>query len=141
MQFLYSDFFFTGKYNQIFLSQITVSQVGSSSLSVDHLPSPLHPLHVHVAARHGDDDTDDRGAVLSTSCLRDNFHYPHHCAVPNCDFMVSWREEGEAVTFNLTTKVEDTSMVWAALGFSEDTNMVQSVISQSLLQSYALMPF
>ena len=43
--------------------------------------------------------------------------------------MVAWREgeDGETVVFNLTAKVEDTHMVWAALGFSGDTRMVRDI--------------
>lgn len=109
----------------ILLQAIVIRVSGSSSFMAHllHVPSSSSSS-LHVAARH-DDDTDNREAFLSTSCLLDNFHYPHHCAVPYCDFMVAWREEGEMVTFNLTAKVAATSMVWAAIGFSDDRRMVR----------------
>ena len=103
--------------------------------------SDLHSLSVHTI-RHSDDDDDEgtsnRGAELSPSplsqCLADNFHYPHHCKVPDCAFMVAWRERaGETIVFNLTAKVTDSTMVWAAIGFSEDAKMVNPAITISML--------
>ncbi len=103
--------------------------------SIHSLPSPNSDLHLHTA-RHFDDedasdrDTDELSLSLSSQsqCLADNFHYPHHCKVPDCTFMVAWRDkDGEAIIFNLTAKVTKSTMVWAAIGFSEDTKMVNTV--------------
>ena len=91
-----------------------------------------------------DDRTNDREAAgdpsLSLSgsgsgqCLADNFHYPHHCAVPDCAFMVAWRErDAETIVFNLTAKVTDSKMVWAAVGFSDNAKMVRVYIKIAIL--------
>jgi hypothetical protein len=122
---------------------VQVVHCGIDGLS-DSPSSQLHSLPAHTR-RHSSDEsyydddnhqegTSDRDAAaglppLSSSgsghCLADNFHYPHHCAVPDCAFMVAWRErDAETIIFNLTTKVMDSTMVWTAIGFSDDAKMV-----------------
>ena len=122
--------------------QVVHCSIGSLSGSPS---SHLHSLSAHTR-RHSSSDgesydndrTSDRDAAgdLSPSspspsssgsdqCLADNYHYPHHCAVPDCAFMVAWRErDAETIIFNLTAKVIDSTMVWAAIGFSDNAKMV-----------------
>ena len=104
--------------------------------SILDLSSPSSNPHLPLvyAARQDDKDTSSREAEpLSpgSQCLADNYHYPHHCKVPDCDFMVAWREtggkDGDTIIFDLKAKVTDSSMVWAAIGFSEDAKMVNTV--------------
>ena len=132
------------KFYIIILQVVHCSVHGLSSLP----SSELHPLSVHTLRHSSDDDSfDDPGegianmnlgapslSVSSPSsssssnghCLTDNFHYPHHCKVPYCAFIVAWRErDSETIVFNLTAKVTGSRMVWAAIGFSEDAKMVK----------------
>ena len=104
----------------IYTLQLMLCSVeGTNLLSQAHISS--HSVQ-HLSARH---EVESSGRNTHESCLLENFHYPHHCKVPDCSFMVAWREDDEeSVLFNLTAKVDDSSMVWAAIGFSDDRKMV-----------------
>ena len=97
---------------------------------LDHFSSVRAARHESEASSYRDTEISLSGSSLSqldqSQCLAVNYHYPHHCEVPDCAFMVAWREKDEeTVVFNLTVKVTEPTMVWAAIGFSEDAKMVK----------------
>ena len=46
------------------------------------------------------------------------------CTGNSCNYIVTWRDNGDAVDFELSTKLQDTNNKWIAIGFSSDLKMV-----------------
>ncbi|CAC5367225.1 unnamed protein product [Mytilus coruscus] len=45
------------------------------------------------------------------------------CTGNSCNYIVTWRDNGDAVDFELSTKLQDTNNKWIAIGFSSDLKM------------------
>ncbi|XP_052088311.1 putative ferric-chelate reductase 1 homolog [Mytilus californianus] len=45
------------------------------------------------------------------------------CTGNSCNYIVTWRDNGDAVDFELSTKLQDTNNKWIAIAFSSDIKM------------------
>ncbi|XP_076071249.1 putative ferric-chelate reductase 1 homolog [Mytilus galloprovincialis] len=45
------------------------------------------------------------------------------CTGTSCNYIVTWRDNGDAVDFELSTKLQDTNNKWIAIAFSSDLKM------------------
>ncbi|XP_063409493.1 putative ferric-chelate reductase 1 homolog [Mytilus trossulus] len=45
------------------------------------------------------------------------------CTGNSCNYIVTWRDNGDAVDFELSAKLQDTNNKWIAIGFSSDLKM------------------
>jgi len=64
------------------------------------------------------DDVDTSGCDNSKACFR----VPDHCTT-NCDYILTWSNVGQAVSFELSASVSS-SNYWVAFGLSLDQKMV-----------------
>ncbi|XP_076071252.1 putative ferric-chelate reductase 1 [Mytilus galloprovincialis] len=55
------------------------------------------------------------------------------CTGNSCNYIVTWRDNGDAVDFELSTKLQDTNNKWIAIGFSSDLKMGDDEVVSCIL--------
>ncbi|XP_071126303.1 putative ferric-chelate reductase 1 [Mytilus edulis] len=55
------------------------------------------------------------------------------CTGTSCNYIVTWRDNGDAVDFELSTKLQDTNNKWIAIGFSSDLKMGDDEVVSCIL--------
>jgi len=66
-------------------------------------------------------DLSDSNCGVTKGCF-------HDCSNSNCNFVVSWRDVGNDVEFEITSRVTAGTDKWIAIGFSSDKSMVEKNI-------------
>lgn len=72
-------------------------------------------LILHVGRAHG---IDVSGCGQTKGC----FLNPEGCDAASCEFMLTWRDKGNSVFFEMSAPVDSLNS-WVAFGLSKDTNM------------------
>lgn len=74
---------------------------------------------------------EDRADSSIGSCLEHNFKAPPHCGSephPECMFTLNWNKiDNDMIEFTLVASVAENTSVWAAVGFSGNSQMVSFV--------------
>ena len=65
-------------------------------------------------------DISTEGCGTKKGCYRE----PKGCNEMTCDYMLTWRDAGDAIDFEMASR----SHGWVAVGFSNDIRMVSIII-------------
>ena len=60
------------------------------------------------------------GCGADVGCYR----HPPECRPDQCEFLITFKPEGDVIEFNISVSVTNDNMRWAAVGFSTDIDMV-----------------
>ena len=60
------------------------------------------------------------GCGIDIGCYR----HPSGCLPDDCEFLLTFRPEGDLVEFNVSASIDNGNTLWTAVGFSTDKNMV-----------------
>lgn len=95
----------------------------------------VNSLNAHSSLkRHMDGTSHTQRLVSNSLCLAYNYKHPHNCSLPDCEFVVSWKDADNGfVNFTLLAQVPPDSSVWAAVGFSDDAKMVRLFSSSAIV--------